>query len=339
MKSKIVKIGNFNTFNLVSPEVTYYRRKYNKKTYQKKCRWIGDQLDRMGADLVGLQEIFHPEALQDALKQSNRLNKANFVVADPTDDLLPRVGLATNYPILEHQVIQAFPEGVDLEGTQIPIDSFSRPVLRAIVELPLGHKVIVYVVHLKSKRPDFYEGEARSDHYALAKAQTRSLIRRAMEATAARGLVLKDLKKNKHPLILLGDVNDSGLAVTTRLLSGEPPHRKYPLDVKKEIWDVLLYQAKDIQARQSYEDYYFTHIHNGHHEALDHILVSQELVEDNPHHIGRIGYVKVFNDHLIDETQSDDDVPAWESDHGQVVATLELDPNRRLDGKSPQDPT
>ena len=155
---------------------------------------------------------------------------------------------------------------------------------------------------------------------------------------ANRFITEKDLKKNEHPLILLGDVNDSGLAVTTRLLSGEPPHRKYPMDVKKEIWDVLLYQAKDIQARRSFEDYYFTHIHNGHHEALDHILVSQELVEENPNHIGRIGYVKVYNDHLVDETQSDDDIPSWESDHGQVVATLELDRRRRVDGKSPKDP-
>ncbi|MEM6344305.1 MAG: endonuclease/exonuclease/phosphatase family protein [Bacteroidota bacterium] len=338
MKPKIVKVGNFNTYNLVLPEVSYYRRKYSQKTYQKKCRWIGEQLDRMGTDLVGLQEVFHPKAMQEALYHSNRLKQANLVVADPNEDLLPRVGLATNFPILEYSVIEAFPAGVDIEGTAIPIKRFSRPVLRALVELPLGHKVIVYVVHLKSKRPDFYEGEARSDHFALAKAQTRSLIRRAMEATALRGLLLEDLKKNDHPLILLGDVNDSGLAVTTRLLSGEPPHRKYPMDVKKEIWDVLLYQAKDIQARRSFEDYYFTHIHNGHHEALDHILVSQELVEENPNHIGRIGYVKVYNDHLVDETQSDDDLPAWESDHGQVVATLELDRRRRQDGKAPSDP-
>lgn len=337
MKAKIIRVGNFNVFNLVLPEVRYYRRQYSQKTFRKKCRWIGQQLDNMKADLVGLQEVFHPEALTEVLKQSQHMFHAKFVVADPTDDLLPRVGLLSRFPILEHKVIQTFPEGVDIEGSQIPIDSFSRPVLRAVVELPLGHQAIVYVAHLKSKRPDFYEGEGRSDHFALARAQTRSLIRRAMEATALRALLLKDLRDNDSPLILLGDVNDSGLAVTTRILSGEPPHRKYPMDVKKEIWDVLLYQAKDIQARRSFEDYYYTHIHNGHHEALDHIMVSQELVEENPKSIGRVGYVKVFNDHLIDETQSDEDVPAWESDHGQVVATLELDRLRRVDGKKPEE--
>lgn len=324
MRPKTVKIGNFNLFNLVSPEVQYYRRKYSRKDYQKKINWIGQQLDKMDVDLVGFQEIFHEEALQDALHQSRKLKQANMLVADPTGNL-PRVGLATTHKILSHTVFREFTVQLDIEGTKVPIDSFSRPVLRVEVQLPMGVKAVVYVVHLKSKRPDFYEGEKRENPIDVVKAQARSLIRRAAEATALRCLVLEDLTASETPVILLGDVNDTGLAVTTRIISGEPPHRKYPMEVKKEIWDRLLYHTKDIQARNSFHDFYYTHIHNGHHEALDHIMVSQELVNENPNRIGRVGYVKVFNDHLIDQTMSDDKIPAWESDHGQVVAAIELD--------------
>jgi hypothetical protein len=60
----------------------------------------------------------------------------------------------------------------------------------------------------------------------------------------------------------------------------------------------------------------------GHHDSLDHILVSQEFVRQNPRRLGYVEYVKVFNDHLIDQTLSHDKIPKWQSDHGQVVITM-----------------
>ena len=44
----------------------------------------------------------------------------------------------------------------------------------------------------------------------------------------------------------------------------------------------------------------------------------------NPEYRGYVEYVKVFNDHLIDETLSNEEVPVTQSDHGQVVATIRL---------------
>ena len=58
---------------------------------------------------------------------------------------------------------------------------------------------------------------------------------------------------------------------------------------------------------------------------MDHILVSQEFVRQNPNRLGYVEYVKVYNDHLIDETLSDDRPPRWESDHGLVTATIQLE--------------
>jgi hypothetical protein len=123
----------------------------------------------------------------------------------------------------------------------------------------------------------------------------------------------------------MGDFNDDGGAVTSKVMSGSPPWRRLPIEVKREIWDVLLYNVKDIQARQSYHDVYYTHLHNGHYDSLDHILVSQEFVRQNPARLGFVEYVKVFNDHLIDETLSNDRIPLWGSDHGQVVTTIQLE--------------
>ena len=318
------KIGSFNLFNLLLPNKPFYGRGgYSRDDYDRKTDWTAAQLDRMQADIVGFQEIFHQEALADVLKKSSKLRGSQFVVANPTGDL-PRVGLATHFQLLDHEVIEAFPSSLDMEGAIIPIHTFSRPVLKAKIKIDADLTITAYVVHLKSKRPIFHDGEDRKSPLDLARGQARALIRRAAEATALRELLMKELRNRDHPVILMGDVNDSGLAVTTRIVSGEPPHRRYPHEVKKEIWDVLLYHAKDIQARLSYQDFYYSHIHNGHHEALDHIMVSQELVRENPRHLASIGYIRLFNDHLTDETLTDDRVKTWQSDHGQVVASVEM---------------
>ncbi|MEL6671337.1 MAG: endonuclease/exonuclease/phosphatase family protein [Bacteroidota bacterium] len=318
------QIGSFNLFNLVNAETQFHgRKRYSQEVFDKKIQWIGSQLDRLQGDIIGFQEIFHLEAFSEALEASEWMKGADYVAAGITGNL-PRVGIATKYRILESQVFEDFPSPLVMEGVDMPIKKFSRPVLKCLIEVHQDLRVSVYVVHLKSKRPDLSNGEERANPVHLANGQVRSLVRRAMEARALRELLMKELRDRNHPVIVLGDVNDTGMSVTTRVVSGEPPHRRFPNKVKREIWDTLLYHVKDIQARQSYHDYYFSHIHNGHHEALDHIMVSQELVRENPKHIGSIGYVRMYNDHLVDETLTDERVPLWQSDHGQVVASIEL---------------
>lgn len=321
-------LGTFNLLNLVLPGVRYYDRQYAPDIYAQKCAWIGQQLDYMQADIVGFQEVFHAEALQASLQHSAHLQDSHVVVAAENGSL-PRVALASKFPIINTEVYEDFPRQITLEGVEIPIKSFSRPVLRAEVAVQKDLILNVFVVHLKSKRPALESGETRENPVDVAIGQARSLIRRAAEAAALRQILMETLQDRKQPVVLLGDVNDSGLAVTTRLISGEPPHRRYPQEVKQRIWDVLLYHVRDIKARRSYADVYYTHLHNGHYEALDHIMVSQELVQENPLRIGRIGQVRLFNDHLVDETVANGRIKPWQSDHGQVIATVELARERR----------
>lgn len=327
MQNNIFRIGSFNLYNLVLPEKKYYgHRQYSYPDYEKKTSWIASQLDHMRADLVGFQEIFHEEALKQAIAKSEYLKDAYVISANP-NGRSPVVGFASKYKIIKYEVIEDFPEVLDIEDTIIPIQKFSRPILKVLVEVKEGLKVYFYVAHLKSKRPLFKKDEDRENPNDVAKGEARSLIKRTAEAAAFRVLLMDTLKNRDVPVVVMGDLNDSSLSVSTRIVSGQPPFRKFPRTVKEKIWDVLLYHARDIQARQSFHDVYYSHIHNGHYEALDHIMVSQELVKENPNNIGRVGYVSVFNDHLIDETLSDAEINCWKSDHAQVVASIELKQN------------
>ncbi|TAE76102.1 MAG: endonuclease/exonuclease/phosphatase family protein [Bacteroidetes bacterium] len=319
------RVGTFNVLNLILPNQIYYgKEKYTQEQYDKKIAWIAQQLDNMQVDIVGFQEVFSEEALKDVLQKTQNLKNAHIFVAKNSENDKPSVAVVSRFPITNTQSHLQLEVPVALEGMEaMPVEKFTRPILEVEIEVKEGKKINFYVAHLKSKRPILLESESRDNPLDQAKGEARSLLCRINEAVNLRAILLKKLKDRDLPLILVGDLNDTTTAVTTQIISGNPPFRKWPMEVKKNIWDVVLYHVKNLQARKSMQDMYYTHIHNGHYESLDHILVSQEFVSENKNGDWVVEYVRVFNDHLVDGTLSDDEVNYWQSDHAQVVAIIE----------------
>jgi predicted extracellular nuclease len=338
MPFKQLKIATFNLRNLVLPGVVFYdNEKYSKAAYRAKLSWIAHQLEQLDADILGFQEIFHGQALREAIARSDVYSgldlQTNVLTAQETGSN-PVVGLLTRLPVLESTVIAEFPAAacLNIQGQTVPVQKFSRPVLKARLQLERQfvpgatafEELIVFVVHLKSKRPLLSEGADPNDPLQVAMGSARSLIVRAAEANALRHLLVETLADNRRPALVIGDINDSVHAVSSEILAGAPPFKYLGAPEKEKLYDLLLENVKDIQSRRSTADFYFTHIYNGQYESLDHIFVSNEFVSANPRHIGSVEYVKVFNDHLIDETLSGERLSSAESDHGQVVATIAL---------------
>jgi len=321
-----LKIGSFNLFNLALPNEKYYNRSYRQDDYNKKVSWISGQLNRMDADIVGFQEVFSQKALENVLTASGRYSGADLKVSGRNGQG-PAVALVSRFKIIDADIIFDFPKEavLDIDDIEIPIYKFSRPVLKTRVQIKPGLDVIIFVVHLKSKRPKIADDVDPHNPKERAKGHARSLMLRAAETTALRHLLLDAMQGTSLPVVVMGDFNDDGSAVTSKIMCGTQPWRNLDMNTKLQLWDTLLYNVKDIQARQSYRDVYYSHMHNGHYDSLDHILVSQEFVRQNPKRIGFVEYVKVFNDHLIDQTLSNDRIPGWESDHGQVVTTIRLE--------------
>jgi predicted extracellular nuclease len=320
------RVGTFNVYNLALPELPFHRYlTYTLEEYQKKKRWISLQLERMEADVVGFQEVIHKQALQEIVAEVEGYKKAQIIVAE-TKDQKPTVAFLSKFPILSTEIFTHFPPNAqfNVQGVDIPFTKFSKPVLCVKVALSKNLQCTFFVVHLKSKAPIWPKGCDPNDPEERAKGIARALILRTAEATALRMILLQTLQKKTDPVIVMGDVNDGGLAVTSQIITGDPPRQHFGFEQKQQFWDVLLYSVKDIQERQSHEHHYYSYIHHGHYESLDHILVSQEWIAQNPQRIGKVIYVSVLNDHLIDDTLSDEKVKKWHSDHGQVVATFRL---------------
>lgn len=266
----------------------------------------------------------------------------------------PKVALATIYPVLEIEAISDFPQSSLLQFSDnnnnnstsngsgsgsgngstmssntgcdfvVPVKKFSRSVLRAVVELPYGRIVTVFVVHAKSKRP-LVSDALRHDQKSKAIGHAMSLVIRAAESTALRHLLVNEMETMRRPVIVIGDLNDNVHSVTTEIITGTVPWKRMSYTEKQRIWDVLLWSTNDVQVRRSDRDVNYSHIHNGRYEVLDHILVSQHFVRTYQNHFGCIMYQQLFNDHLIDETLKDEKRTNIESDHAQVVAVIKLE--------------
>jgi len=314
-----IRFATFNVCNLAPPGMKYYERMepYTRAEYDAKTTWLAQQLDRMDADVIGFQEIFSQDALKDVLAKTRLYRDAHHVGFDPdqkAERLTPSVALVSRLPLVgPAQAIADLPPELHttLPGDGRPVVRFTRPVLHARVRLADRLMAHVFVLHLKSKRPDYLHGEHEDDYRDHGIATLRSLVRRGTESLGVRLLLADMLHGNRVPAVVMGDFNDVITATTTELLMGGGQH-------KRESYDERLFDAYRIQRRAPRgREVAFTDIHDGRYQTIDHILVSEEFNPESRFAIGEVEEVLYFNDHVAQ------DLP-YATDHGQVLARVRL---------------
>lgn len=308
-----MRFATFNVFNLAPPGVQVYDNlaPLTAAQYEAKLDWTAHQLDLLNADVIGFQEVFSQGALADVLARTRRYREARHLGFDPdpaAERLTPSVALVSRLPVEgAGMALPLFPPGVEMPPGSREANCFTRPPLHAAIAVAPGLTVDVVVVHLKSRRPDYRNGDASDDPRAHALASLRSLIRRGTEAAALRVLMCDLARRHRRPRILMGDFNDVADSVTTSIVQGEGG----PL--AERLFDACLVQRQ----RDPLRHVGFSCLHDGQHATIDHILVSPEFHADLPGALAEVVDVVYLNDHL------DLSLPEA-SDHGQVMARLRL---------------
>ena len=224
-------------------------------------------------------------------------------------------------------------DGAEQEIT-VTIDSFSRPVLQAVVQSegtsPRPPPVRVYVAHLKSKGPARLSFAQPQPAVLQAHADiTRSAvshIRRVMEAGALRAMldaVMASEDENAiSPVVVIGDLNDDTASVTTELISDQPTYRVVEKSTAGRRSDKGLYSVERLQQYRSLRHVYYTYVFRNKRESLDHILVSEEFYDHSRKRHWSFRGMEVVNDHLNREAFED----MGASDHGLVRAYFDWNP-------------
>ena len=308
-----IRFATFNVFNLAPPGAKLYENLLpsTQDEYEAKLDWTARQVDLLDADVIGFQEIFSQACLREVLRRTRKYRDAFHVGFDPdpaADRLTPSVALVSRLPLASPGVAHSlYPGGVALpEGTR-EADRFSRPVVHAAVVVAPDVTLDVVVVHLKSKRPDYREGDTGEDPLLFGLACLRSLVRRGTEAVALRVLLSNLARGAQRARVVLGDFNDVADAVTTGIVQGiGAPQGERLFDAYQlQRWaDPLRHVG-------------FSNLHDGRYSTIDHILVSEHFNGALPNAIGEVIDVIYLNDHLVLAL-----APA--SDHGQVLARIRL---------------
>lgn len=328
-----IRFATFNVCNLAPPGAKLYDNlePLTPAGYEAKADWIAQQLDQLDADVIGFQEIFSQAALRDVLSRTRKYRDALHAGFDPdphAQRLTPSVALVSRLPLAGPPGSYAsFPADVPCDSGSPDSDRFARAPLHVQVALPGERIVDVVVVHLKSRRPDYRNGDSGEDplHYALA--SLRSLVWRGTEAVALRVLLSKMMREARRPCVVLGDFNDTADAVTTTIVLGTGGTRAVTGNGRigngggasqVEERRGRLYDCNQIQLRQDHLRHVgFTSVHEGHYSTIDHVLVSEEFNRSSPRAIGEVIDVSYFNDHLrLDRPEA--------SDHGQVLVRMRL---------------
>lgn len=258
----------------------------------------------------------------------------------------------------EPQIIQDLADPVvipfsDLgaDGGHFKMSRLSRPILR--VQIPVGDQIItVFNCHLKSKLGELDSPAGAAfppaadltayDPTARALGSLRAGLRRMAEAWVLRRAIVTDLEAG-HPVMVLGDFNDSEHAVSSEIITGEAPFKNYAwmrrhdakhagdrytdaenLHIRESMSRVRLHSAEKAFVRRSARDMVYTSAFGGVFESIDQILMSHHFLPENPDRIGEMAYFSVLNDHLTDGSHPEAPYNKLASDHGQIIAHMTM---------------
>jgi hypothetical protein len=241
--------------------------------------------------------------------------------------------------------------GGEEEAGYYTLRCLSRPILKARIPIN-GQVVTVFNCHLKSKLGEFITppGAAQAPETVLtaydpagrALGALRSALRRMGEAWVLRRAILDELEEDR-PVMVLGDFNDGEHAVSSEIISGEVPFRNYAWmlrhdakhgndrysrsendQIQEAVDKVRLRSAEKVFLKRSLRDVVYTTAFGGVHESIDQIYMSRHFDPSWSGARGQMLYYSVFNDHLTDGSHPEAPYNKLASDHGQIMAHMEL---------------
>ncbi|MDJ0628931.1 MAG: endonuclease/exonuclease/phosphatase family protein [Rhodobacter sp.] len=342
-----MRVATFNLYQFLEPPGHWYeRRDDGKNTYSTgqwtvKKNWITAQLAAMDADVVGFQEVFSADALKDLVNAAGypHFETVGAPMQDPADPEVffnPIVAIASRHPISDVVPLTVDDELRAFLPVQDDFDFSRRPICATVVTPDFGD-VSVYVVHLKSKRPQMdditypdampWRDRVLDTMRKLSRGHIASLLQRGAEAAAVYLRITETLEADEtRPVIVLGDLNDKLDSVVLQSITmsgriyelGGVKKADWPPGVAGQFYRFRLSDAFNMAPNETGDPRPGTHMWDRHWSTLDYVLVSDVFSPRSPNTIGQVIDFEVLNDHV----ENDGVGNKMQSDHGQVVVEL-----------------
>ncbi|KJY82934.1 endonuclease [Vibrio galatheae] len=313
LTDKTLTFATANLFNFIEPPGAYYdfENIYERDAWQEKCRWTKEQIKKLDADIVGIQEVFSIEAAQALFSQ---LGYHHFAVVDKPNveqEYIyshPVVALASKYPIKQIQAVE--PPSSITENYHVATPKFSRQPLYAIIDVPDIGEIAVYVCHLKSQRAT--ESHLPEKAHSIV-GRWLSSQQRGWEAVMLRVFMEQQYANHPLPTVLLGDMNQALTSDITSLLTTSADISGQSLQLT-DSWQI--YSQTNNKAQRP-----ATHYHFATGNVLDYVLLSPEFQPDSPYSLADVVAYQTLDTHLINPSFETD---KQASDHAFVAVTVQF---------------
>lgn len=338
-QSDTIKVATFNLCNYLEPPYAFYdfENIYSAEQWQKKQLWISDYLADHQPDVIGFQEVFSPESLQQLVKSQGYPYFAVIDEATLTDGYIyqsPVVAIASRYPIKSASPVRANPELAKAMGLSEGFQ-FSRHPLLATIDIPHFGLCDCYVVHFKSKRPTIDDTDDNEE--CVIKALTTEIsgswassIQRGSEAALLLTAIIKRRSQSGNPILLMGDFNDNlqdGVLqhLLTKAVRGRSQatidHLLIPYRLK-DSWALFqvaqtCHENSDPFPQQRPYSHYF----GSKGSVLDYILLSCEFDTEYQESLAEVSGYHTYDRHLINPIFERD---SQSTDHAIIMVSLTL---------------
>lgn len=296
--------------------------------FLEKLNHLVTMIQAIGSDVVALQEILDPGALNDL---ANELGFSSSI-AQP-DGRGIAVGFLTRNPpaqaplqINQWQLAPGMQvHDFDASGAIKVLPQMPRPAYQVTVTYN-GKQIDVITAHLKSKLLTFGGNFSTTNETLRARTAYFALERRAAEATTLREQVT-NLLKGGRDVILLGDLNDGSEAATSQIMYGPPGSQPRGPEDASHVTGA--FQRGDLQDKQRLfnvtklvpENVRWSRRYNGQNELLDHILVSEGPMP-RVNGLRQVPTVTILNDDTPSLIGANPTAGGVVPDHAPVTATF-----------------
>ncbi|WP_087016455.1 endonuclease/exonuclease/phosphatase family protein [Thaumasiovibrio subtropicus] len=305
-------LATWNLLNFIAPPNAAYEMDniLLAEQWQKKQQWVRSHVAALEADIIGFQEIFSDNALDELLQPYGY--KLHIVdkprVRDGYIYESPVVGIASRLPLKRCYPIRVDTETLVSLGLPPPFQ-FSRTPVVAVVTHPILGDIRCVSIHLKSQRASVDIEGQDPRNIALKLCDSWASTRQRGTEAALLNLQLSQGPDAHLPTVVMGDFNRDLQSSELKALANN--------GWLHDSW--ALYQSQ--QNREILRP--ATHYHGAVGSVLDYILLTDHFDHNSVECRGRICAYHCIDRHLINPRY---EIDSESSDHAivQVTATLTI---------------
>ena len=118
--SKHISFASFNLYNLQKAGEPFYGNRYSESQYDEKIDWTAETLRALDADVIGFQELWHRDCLEEAFTRANwKTTYRRVYIGSSWYGIAVAAAVRKPWKVKQWEPIKDFPEKVRADESRL----------------------------------------------------------------------------------------------------------------------------------------------------------------------------------------------------------------------------